>query len=174
MRKEDCFYLGKISKKFSFKGEVLIYLDTDEPQNYKNLESVFVEINNKLIPFFIEKSAIHKSDFLRTKFEDINNEQEANEILGNSVYLPLSLLPKLDDHQFYFHEIIGFKVVDKNFGSIGEVININESSSQPLFEIKYNDKQILIPIIDAFIQKIDKINKTIFLNTPNGLIDLYL
>ena len=108
MRKEDCFYLGKIAKKFSFKGEVLIYLDTDEPELYQDMESVFVEYNKNLIPYFISNSSLHKNDFLRVNFEDINNEAEADSILNCEVYLPLSMLPKLSGNKFYFHEVIGF------------------------------------------------------------------
>ena len=80
MRKDECFYLGKIAKKFSFKGEVLIYLDTDEPELYENMESVFVEFNKNLVPFFIENSSLHKNDFLRVQFEDVDTDT-INQIL---------------------------------------------------------------------------------------------
>jgi 16S rRNA processing protein RimM len=174
MRKEDCFYLGKIAKKFSYKGEVLIYLDTDEPELYENMESVFVELNKHLVPFFIVTSSIHKGDFLRTRFEDIDSEDDADKIMGAAVYLPLSALPKLEGNKFYFHEVIGFDAEDERLGNIGKIVSINDSSAQPLFEILKGDIEILVPMIDDFIVKIDRENKKVVLNTPEGLVDLYL
>lgn len=175
MRKEDTFYLGKIAKKFSFKGEVLIYLDTDEPELYQNLESIFVSFGKDLIPFFIESSSLHRNDFLRAKIEDINSEAEADKIIGSEVYLPLSMLPKLEGDKFYFHEVIGFTAKDINIGNIGTITEINDSGAQTIFIITNQDgKEILVPLIDQFIEKVDRNNKTIVLKTPPGLIDLYL
>jgi 16S rRNA processing protein RimM len=174
MRKEDCFYLGKIAKKFSYKGEVLAWLDTDDPGYFEDMESVFVEINKHLVPFFIEKSRLHKNDFLRIQFEDMDSEEAADRIMGCDIYLPLTMLPKLEGDKFYFHEIIGFTAHDKRLGDIGIIVGVNDTSAQALFEIKKGDIEILVPMIDNFIVKVDRENKTIFLDTPDGLVDLYL
>lgn len=174
MRKEDCFYLGKIVTKFSFKGEVVIKLDTDEPELYKEMESVYVDLGNNLVPFFIEKSSLHKGNQLRVQFEDVYSEEDADAILKSGIYLPLDLLPKLDGDKFYFHEVIGFKVVDVNFGEVGVIVHINDKAAQPLFEIDREGKEIFIPMIDDFIKKLDRKNKTIEVDTPEGLIELYL
>ncbi len=174
MRKEDCFYLGKIAKKFSFKGEVLIYLDTDEPELYENMESVFVDFNKNLVPFFIENSNLHKNDFLRTQFEDVNNEEEADRILGCEVYLPLSMLPKLEGNKFYFHEVIGFEIEDQRLGVFGKIVSINDTSAQPLFEVINGNVEILVPMIDQFLVKIDRENKKVIMNLPEGLVEMYL
>lgn len=176
MQKEDCFYLGKIVKKHSFKGEVVIKLDTDEPDLYENLESVFVDLGNNLVPFFIEKSSLSKSTMFRVKFEDVDSEQDADAIMRSGIYLPLNLLPKLSgNNKFYYHEVIGFNVVDTSFGEVGTIVSINDTSAQPLFEIDGNDgNEIFIPMIDEFIKKVDKENKIVEVTTPEGLIDLYL
>ena len=174
MRKEDSFYLGKIVSKYSFKGEVLIKLDTDEPEIYEEMESVFVELGKNLVPFFIQKSRLHKSTLLRVAFEDVNDEASADSILGKGVYLPLSMLPSLEGNQFYYHEVIGFTMIDKIHGDIGIIQSINDSASQVLFEVLKGNTQLLIPLSDEIIKKVDRKNKNIHVETPEGLVDLYL
>ena len=174
MELKDCFYLGKITKKYSFKGELIISLDTDEPEIYKNLKSVFININGRLIPYFIEKSKSQKKSTLRVKFEDINSEEQALSIINKEVYLPLENLPELKGKKFYYHEIIGYNVVDTNHGNIGLIIKVEDKTSQSIFIIKNNGKEILIPVNDNIIQMINRKNKTIHITAPNGLIDLYL
>ena len=174
MLKKDCFYLGKIVSKYSFKGEVLIKLDTDEPEEYENLESVFISLGNNLVPFFIKKSSLHKSTLLRVRFEEIINESDADRVMGSEIYLPLTLLPKLSGTKFYFHEIIGFTLLDSVHGDIGIVESVNDTTSQALFEVKKDGKELLIPINDQIITKVDRELKTIHVTTPEGLVDLYM
>lgn len=174
MRKKDCFYLGKVAKKYSFKGEVLVYLDTDEPELYTELESMFVEINGHLVPFFIERSSLHREKFLRTQFEDMDSEEIADTIVGKDVYLPLTMLPKLEGNKFYYHEVVGFDAIDQRLGNFGTILRISDNGVQALFEVQKDEAVILIPLIDEFIIEVNRENKSILFNTPEGLIDLYI
>ncbi len=172
MEKKDCFLLGYISKTVGIKGEVIFNLDVDEPKKYQNLESVFVEINNGLIPFFITKSQV-RSNTLIALIDGIDNPQKASELVGTSLYLPLTFLPPLKGNKFYFHEIPGYTVIDKQHGEIGVVESVLDFPQQAILQIKKDAIEILIPIKDEFVLSIDRIKKTIHTNAPEGLIDLY-
>lgn len=174
MRKEDCFYLGKIVSRHGYKGDLLAKLDTDEPGEYENLESVFVSLGNALVPFFIRQARLHKSSLLRISFEDVSGEEEASRLIGKELYLPLQQLPPLKGNQFYYHEVIGFRLEDEIHGDIGEIRAVNDQSSQALFMAEKDGKELLIPISDAFILKVDRDAKKILVRTPEGLVDLYL
>ena len=172
MRKEDCFFLGTVVAKYSFKGEVLIKLDTDDPEAYLSLQSFLLENESHLIPYFTTKVQLHKCQLLRVSVEGIESEKQADIMIGKSVYLPLDQLPKLADDQFYFHEIIGFEVIDPLQGPIGTITGVNDASSQVLLEVEYKKRQILIPLVDELIQQVDKKQKQLYLSIPEGLLYL--
>ncbi len=172
--KDECFYIGYVKKSHKTIGEVEIALDVDNPQQYKKKESFLLEIQQNLVPFFIQSLQIRQNSAI-AHFQNVNTPLEAEQLIGAQVYLPLSELPPLKGNkQFYFHEIIGYKVMDKTHGEIGEVQNVFDNKFQVFFSILFNEKEVLVPAIDDFIDKVDKANKTLYLQCPEGLIDIYL
>lgn len=173
MTKEECFNLGYISKTVGNKGELLMIFDVDDVKRYQKLETVFVEINKQLVPFFITAIEL-RGNGAKVSFEGIDNTDKAEEITRTSLYLPLSSLPPLKGKKFYFHEVLGFTAIDKTYGNIGVIENILDYPTQALFQIKKDKTEILIPVKDEFIASIDREGKIIQLNAPEGLIDIYL
>jgi len=174
MKLRDFFYLGKIVKTHGLSGELSGIIDSDNPLSYTILKAVFFNLKEGIIPLPIEKINIEKNAWCIIKFKNIDSIEQARKLVNKPMYLPLSILPKLSGKNFYFHEIVDFKVVDSSKGEIGFLKSILDSPSQPIFQIMFNDTEILIPAHDNIIDKIDRENKTIYLNCPDGLIDLYL
>jgi 16S rRNA processing protein RimM len=173
MTKEDCFNLGYITKRIGRNNELTFFLDVDNPDYYKNLKSVFVEINESLIPFFISKIKITGSN-AKVSVEGIDSIEKAEDIIRTGLYLPLTELPQLDGKHFYFHEMPGFKAIDKSYGAIGIVEEVLDLKRQAVFQINDGTNEILIPAEEQFIIKIDRNLKEIHFDAPQGLIDLYI
>ncbi len=173
MTKEECFELGVISKTYSFKGEVILYIDSDQPEHYYNIDMLLLEVNKKLVPFFIEASRVHKTNQLRVKFDNVNDETDAKRLTKKKVFLPLAALPQLDDDQFYYHEIIGFTLLDQDDSEVGEILTYIDNPANPMLEVSYKGKEALIPYNDAAHVAIDKKQKQLKVRIPEGLLAIY-
>lgn len=170
----DCYYIGYVKKPHGLKGAIDLFLDVDHPDEYKNKESVLLKINNNLVPFFIESISI-KGNIAAVKFEGVNNGDESSPLVGSEVYLPLDQLPKLTGKdQFYFHEIIGFSVIDKTHGTVGAIQDVIDNVQQQFLHIVADGKEVLVPITDEIVLEVDRTSKTLHINAPDGLIDLYI
>jgi 16S rRNA processing protein RimM len=174
MLKKDCYLLGTITKTRGFKGDLVFFLDVTDPSEYEKLESVFVELNGMLTPFFIEQIKIQYNNRAFVKLENVNTEEEAQKLTSKAIYLPLSSLPKLTGSKFYDHEIPGFQVHDNDFGPIGRAIQVVDLTNNPLLQIDKDGIEILVPLREGTVTKIDRQNKTLYIQAPPGLIELYL
>jgi 16S rRNA processing protein RimM len=168
------FYLGKITKLFASKGALQVYLDTDSPENYLKLESVFVRMNGQLIPFFIESIELRHNHMAVVTFADVDTIDVATLLLNCDLFLPETLLPPLTGNRFYYHEVKGFTVMDKNFGNAGIVEEVLEYPHQAVLRVLLRNKEILIPITDDIVLDVDREKRIIRTEAPEGLIELYL
>jgi len=173
MTKNDCFFFGKITKTHGLKGELTVKLDVANPADFKDLRYFLIEDRGNLIPYFIENQKIN-GDKMIVQLQDVKKVEQAVAFMGKAVFLPNELMPELDEDDFYFQEIVGFKMVDVLKGEIGEISDVLEYPTQAVIQVMKDGKEVLIPIHDDIIQKVDKKAKTLTVKTPEGLIDMYL
>jgi 16S rRNA processing protein RimM len=171
---EGFIEIGHSAKLHGFKGEVSLFLDVSNPEDYADLDMVFIEINNQLTPFFIESFKLKNKGFAAVKFEGVDSETDARFLQRKSLYLPAEILPELTGTSFYDHEIVGFTVIDTNFGEVGVVEEVLAYQVNPLLSIMNGKIEVLVPLIDGLVKEVNRENKTITITAPEGLIEMYL
>ena len=173
MKKEDCYFLGKITRRHGLQGNVFLKLDTDQPEMYNKLDSIFIEINGLLVPFFVAKQSWSKGDTLIISYKN-STEALVDQTIGRDVFMPLSALPKLTGNKFYYHEVIGFEIREEDGKTCGNIVSINDQTAQHYFILDLAGKEIIIPIIKDWILELNREEKYLKMQLPEGLMDVFL
>jgi 16S rRNA processing protein RimM len=174
MKKEDCFYFGYIVKAIGYEGFFAVKAETDNLIRYSNLSSIFIDLNGTLTPFFISSAQVKDKEIIWLKAEGFNNTDDIQNLIRKEVYLPLNILPELKGNKFYYHEIVGFSVNDEVFGEIGVIKDVIELPHQTILQIMKGYTEILVPLNDEILKEVNRENKSLKINAPEGLIEIYL
>jgi 16S rRNA processing protein RimM len=167
---DECFKIGFILKPHGLKGEVTVSLDDEAPENLAELKALFVEKDNRLVPYFVQTASVHQAKAL-IKFEDVDTVEEAGKIAKRALYVQKSLRPKSARGEFYSDEIIGFEVWDGEAGLLGKVAEV-QPGANPLLVVQREAGEVLIPVNGPFIASINKGKKRITVNLPEGFLDI--
>ena len=171
MHKDECYQLGRIIKTHGLKGMVNVELDVDHPKDYSKLKFVFLEESGNLIPFFIKKILMNGTKTF-IHFEEISNINLAKDLVGQVLYLPLDQLPKLREGEYFFHDLMNFKVF--HLGQfLGTIVQIYQPSSQYLAAVLHKEQELLIPIENAIFKRVDLKKKEAHIELPNGFMEIY-
>jgi len=168
---DDFFLLGHVAKKHGLTGEVTFFLDATDPQYYKNVKCVYFEEEGQLVPYFLQSIKVN-GDKAIAKLEGVDSVDQADLLKGKSIFLPLSKLPKLKEGEYYLHELVGLIVVSQG-EFLGPVGYIYEAGRQNLIALQHQGKEVLIPINDGIIKKVDFKKAEITVDLPDGLLDIY-
>jgi 16S rRNA processing protein RimM len=165
--------LGRIAKVNGFEGAVNIRLEKSFIENIPPMESVFLEIEGRLVPFIISNSSYSGAGSLTLEFEGYTSLESVKEFIGVNLYLTS------DSHKNNSEDDLsllkGFNVIDDKGNSVGLIIEIISNPGQLLLNVRGENKnEILIPLHENLIQKIDRKKKLIIMEIPEGLIEINL
>ncbi len=168
--------LGVITKLHGVKGDVVLEFCSDN-YDINEMEPIFVEIDNYLVPFFIIPNSVRNVNSTSVSFslDTIKDQLHASYICGKKVFVPKNkLITSYDNETESNLGFIGFRIIDVKHGELGEITDFMDIANNPLFEIKNGKTEILVPINGIEIISVDEDQNTIEIKTPDGLIDIYL
>lgn len=173
MKHEEAFYIGYITKTKGLKGEVQVFFEFDDYEDL-DLDVVFVEMNSKLVPFFVSTYKLHQNKTGYFYFDDVDHIDKAQPLLKKKLYLPLAKKPIRDEDEFYYSDLQGFLVEDETLGELGQILEVHEYPQQFVATVMYKETEIMFPLNEDFIVEIDEEGKVLTVDLPEGLLDIYL
>lgn len=174
MNKNEYIEVGQITKPIGLKGLMQLKLNTDFRRIYNRIDTLFVEVLGQPVPHFVIKITPKGNDMVLLELEDIESEADARQLTNAKVYVTVDIMPTLGTQEFYHHEVMGFTVVDTQKGELGPVVEILDIPQQSVISVNHKGKEVLIPLAGDILVGIDRVAKTITVNCPEGLIELYL
>ena len=175
MTQDNCFLLGKITKPYSFKGEVVLWMDVDDSAPYEGVDTLWLPQQSDLVPYAVESLRRNKDRFV-VRLSDVNTEAAAKQLSGKDVWLPLTEMAPMEDGKFYFHEVQGWTAVDRITGeAVATIVHVVDQGAYPMLEVEFdNGNQGFIPLPEHVKVDVKREEQKLVLDLPEGLLDVYL
>ena len=168
IRKEEVYKIGKLGKAHGVKGEISFLFD-DDVFDRTDADYLVLDIDDIMVPFFIEEYRFKTDDNALMKFEGIDTQERARELTGCDVYFHRELAESDEEH-LSWAAIRGFELIDANTGkSAGRIASVDDATINILFELEDGK---LIPASEELITNVDTKKQQIFINLPEGILEL--
>lgn len=170
IRKDEVFKIGIINKPHGVKGEVSFTFTDDIFDRVDDCDYLVLLLDGILVPFFIEEYRFRSDHAALVKFEGIDTAEKARRFTNVEVYFPKKYMEE-QENVTSWNFFIGFKVEDIYHGDLGYIVDVDDTTVNVLFVIERGGEEILLPAHEEFILGIDKENKCMKVDIPDGLLE---
>jgi 16S rRNA processing protein RimM len=157
----EYFKIGKLVASFGVKGELILKHSLGKKSSLKGLQAIFIEEKKEaFIPWFIATTRIKTDDEIYVQLEGIDNREAAIKLTQKEVWIP--------EEEFKKHaskssplSLLGFSIINDG-KDLGPVIELIEQPHQMLCRLEIDGKEVLIPLNEQTLQKVDKKARQVF------------
>ena len=166
------FKIGKFAASHGLSGDLVLVHSLGKKTALNGLETLFIEEGkDSFMPYFIEGTSIKNESEVYVKIEGIDNKEVARKFTPKEVWMAAA-----DFEQFAAKSapisMLGYDLIDGEI-NLGEIIEVIEQPHQILCTIMYKGNEALIPVHESNLLKMDQKNKKVYVEVPDGLLEIY-
>ena len=167
------FKIGKLAASTGLKGDLILQHNLGKKSSLKGLETIFLEEKkNSFIPYFIESAKARNEQETVIKLEGVDIVEAARKLTPKEVWLTENDFKKFAAAASPI-ALLGYHIINEG-KDLGEILEVIEQPHQVLCSISLNGKEVLIPVHEESLEKIDRKNRKIYVNLPEGLLEIYV
>ena len=171
----DLVEIGTLARPHGIRGEIRVNYYADSLELLRG-DVVYLQAGNKPPrKMEIDTVRMHQGTPL-IRFVEAPDRTAAEFLRGQTLLIPESALPELDEDEVYLHDMLGLSVVlDATGQKLGVLDHVLFHGEQELWSILTpGGKEILLPAVPEFVADIDLDTEIIRITPPEGLLDLYM
>jgi 16S rRNA processing protein RimM len=164
---------GKLVAVHGLKGELVLKHELGKKSSLKDVKAIFIEDKkDSFLPWFVESTKIKSDNETYLKLEGMDTRETAAKLVQKEVWVTEEDFKRLSAKSAPAN-LLGYTIIN-NKERLSEVLEVIEQPHQLLCRIILNEKEVLIPVNEGFLRKIDHKKKEVLVELPDGLIDIYL
>lgn len=163
--------IGQIVKPHGVGGEMAVTVPASLDWT-DDIDCLVCSLDGILVPFFLESIRPKSSTTILVKFEGYDSVESTSRFMGVTVYMPLRFVAESDEEEPSWSSFLDWRVVDSNAGPLGTVDAVDDSTPNILFQVRDGGRERIIPANPEWITRVDRKNRTLIYNLPEGLTEL--
>jgi 16S rRNA processing protein RimM len=169
----EYYKIGKLVAVRGLQGELVLKHELGKKTSLKGLQALFIEDKkNSFLPWFIESTKIKSEEEVYIKLEGADTREAAMKLTQKECWLPTPDFKKFAAKSAPV-SLLGYTMISDG-ESLGEILEVIEQPHQVLCRLEIQSKEVLIPLHEGSLEKIDHRKKQVLVQLPEGLLDVYL
>ena len=168
----DLLLVGRVARAPGNKGQVIVNPETDFPRERFAVGKVLVvEQAGRTVERTIAAVRFHDGRPV-IALDGVATMDDAEALAGAELKVPASSLAPLPGNTYYRHDLVGCEVQDTAGRAIGRVTDVDGPLERSLLIVEGGRGEVMIPMVEGFIVRIDAAGRRIVVDLPQGLTEL--
>lgn len=162
--------LGVVTGTHGLRGDLKVRPQAPDAHALLKAKRIFLRRSGDSAVAFRPVRALAHKGFLLVRLEGMDNIDAVQPLVGAEVLVRRADMAQPPEGEAYWLDMQGMTVSDRTYGELGTLDELFSTAAHDIYVVHGRYGEVLIPAVEAFVVKVDTVNRLMLVDLPDGLV----